>query len=130
MHVFEDEGLDPSRVVLGHMSWVPDFATHVEALRRGYWIAYDDFGMVDRRWYKGIDDQRRIEWAVEVFARGYGDQLLVSQDVACKVTLCRFGGTGYGHILRSVVPALVERGFSKTDVDRLLVSNPASMLAF
>jgi phosphotriesterase-related protein len=130
MAIVDNEGVSPDRVVLGHMSWVRDFETHLRALRRGYWIAYDDFGMNDPRWYNGIDDNRRIEWAVDVFGHGFGDRLLISQDVACKVTLRRFGGTGYGHILRSVVPALRQRGLTDSDVEQLLIRNPAQILAF
>jgi phosphotriesterase-related protein len=129
--VLESEQVDPARVVLAHMSSVPDFAAHLHALDRGYWIAYDNFGMaLANRWYRPIDDAQRIDWLLALFARGLGGRVLVSHDVWCKLQLRRYGGGGYGHILRSIVPALRERGLSADDVRRLLVDNPAEVLAF
>jgi phosphotriesterase-related protein len=132
MRVLEEEGAPPERVVLGHMSSVPDFSMHLRALERGYWIAYDNFGMglLSNAWYQPIADEQRVEWLVEVFRLGHGDRVLVSHDVWCKVQLRAFGGEGYGHILRSIVPKLLERGLSEDEVDQLLVRNPAEMLAF
>jgi phosphotriesterase-related protein len=132
MRVLEEEGMTPERVVLAHMSSVPDFSTHLEALDRGYWIAYDNFGMAHlaNPWLRPLPDERRIDWLLDVFRRGYGHRLLVSHDVWCKVQLRRFGGGGYGYILRTIVPRLRERGLSDSDVQRLLVANPAEVLAF
>jgi phosphotriesterase-related protein len=131
LRVLEEEGAPPGRVVLGHMSSVPDFAMHLEVLERGYWVAYDNFGMaLENRRYRPIRDSQRIEWLLEVMSRGFADRVLVSHDVWCKVQLRRHGGGGYGHILRTIVPELRERGLSQDDLDRLLVHNPAEVLAF
>ncbi len=132
MRVLDEEEARPERVVLGHMSSVADFAVHLEALERGYWIAYDNFGMAHlaNAWYRPITDEQRIEWLVDVFRRGFGGRILVSHDVWCKVQLRRFGGAGYGHILRTIVPELLERGLTERDIHGLLVDNPAEVLAF
>jgi phosphotriesterase-related protein len=132
MRVLEEEGAPPERVILGHMSSVADFATHLAALERGYWIGYDNFGMGDlaNTWYRPVSDAQRIEWLLEVFRRGFGHRLLISHDVWCKVQLRRYGGAGYGHILRSIVPLLREGGLSDGDIRQLLVGNPAEVLAF
>ena len=132
LRVLADEAVPPERVILGHMSSVPDFAVHLEALEQGYWIAYDNFGMarLANAWYRPLGDDQRVEWLLEVFRRGFGARVLVSHDVWCKVQLRRFGGEGYGHILRTIVPQLLEGGLSEADVDQLLVRNPAAVLAF
>jgi phosphotriesterase-related protein len=132
MRVVAEERLDPGRVILGHMSSVPDFAMHLAALERGFWIAYDNFGMagLTNAWLRQTSDDQRIEWALEVFRRGFGQRLLVSHDVWCKAQLLRFGGGGYGHVLRTIVPRLREGGLSDADVELLLVRNPAEVLAF
>jgi phosphotriesterase-related protein len=132
MRVLEEEGTPPERVILGHMSSIPDFAFHVEALDRGYWIAYDNFGMghLANARYRPLADQQRIAWLLDVFRLGYGSRVLVSHDVWCKLQLRRFGGGGYGHILRTIVPTLLEDGLSEDDIDRLIIRNPAEVLAF
>jgi phosphotriesterase-related protein len=129
--ILADEDVPPDRVILGHMSSVPDFALHLDALNRGYWIAYDDFGMeLENPWFKDTGDDQRMAWLTEAFDRGFGHRMLVSQDVWCRVGLRAFGGNGYAHILETIVPALHARGFEERDVRTLLVTNPAEVLAF
>jgi len=130
--VLEDEAVEPSRVILAHMSSIPDFAMHELALERGYWIAYDNFGMsrLANARYRPLSDDQRATWAVEVFRKGYGDRLLISHDVWCKLQLRRFGGGGYAHILRTIVPDLIRRGLAQDDIDQLLIRNPAAVLPF
>jgi phosphotriesterase-related protein len=132
IRVLEEEGARPDRVILAHMSSVLDFAAHLDALGRGYWIAYDNFGMehLANTWYQPITDEQRVEWLLEVFRRGYGGRVLISHDVWCKVQLRRFGGGGYGHILRVIVPRLREEGLTEIDIEQVLVGNPAEVLAF
>jgi phosphotriesterase-related protein len=132
LRILGEERVPPERVILGHMSSVPDFSVHLEALDEGYWIAYDNFGMarLANAWYRPLSDDQRVEWLLDVFRRGFGAHVLVSHDVWCKVQLRRFGGDGYGHILRTVVPELLAGGLSEADVDQLLVRNPATVLAF
>jgi phosphotriesterase-related protein len=132
IRVLEEEGTRPDRVILAHMSSVPDFATHLDAVERGYWIAYDNFGMghLANAWYRPITDEQRVEWLLEVFRLGYGGRVLVSHDVWCKVQLRRFGGGGYAHILRAIVPRLRDAGLTDNDIEQLLVKNPAEVLAF
>lgn len=132
MRVLEEEGAPPDRIVLGHMSSVPDFDAHIDALERGYWIAYDNFGMgsLANSWYRPVSDEQRVDWLLSVFERGFRHRILVSHDVWCKLQLRRFNGGGYGHVMRSVVPALRSRGLSDDDLEQLLVRNPAELLAY
>jgi phosphotriesterase-related protein len=41
-----------------------------------------------------------------------------------------FGGHGYGHIFRNVVPMMRRRGFTETEIDAILVDNPRRLLTF
>ena len=41
---------------------------------------------------------------------GFGDRLLLSQDVFLKIMLTRYGGFGYGYILKHFVPRLKRHG--------------------
>jgi phosphotriesterase-related protein len=44
------------------------------------------------------------------------------------VQLVKYGGVGYGHILRSIVPRMKRRGVDDATVTKLLVENPARLL--
>ena len=66
---------------------------------------------------------------MQLLDAGWADRLLIAQDVCTKVQLLRYGGAGYAHILRSIVPRLHRRGVDPATVHKLLVENPVRLLA-
>jgi phosphotriesterase-related protein len=59
---------------------------------------------------------------------GHLDQVLISLDIDTRSRLSRYGGEGYQHIIRNVVPILRRKGFSADEVDRIVARNPQTML--
>jgi phosphotriesterase-related protein len=55
---------------------------------------------------------------------------VISHDICYISRLVRFGGHGYGHIFRNVVPMMGRRGFSQAEIDAILVGNPGRLLTF
>jgi phosphotriesterase-related protein len=53
----------------------------------------------------------------------------VSHDVCTKHRTRRYGGVGYDHVLRDIVPWMPERGFDPGTIDRILVDNPRRAFA-
>jgi predicted metal-dependent phosphotriesterase family hydrolase len=70
------------------------------------------------------DTRNKLQWIRRLADAGYGDQVLLSQDVYMKPLLVAYGGTGYGYILSDFVPRLLAGGLSGEQVQRLLVDNP------
>jgi phosphotriesterase-related protein len=60
---------------------------------------------------------------------GYEDRLLISQDIWIKQCLRHYGGWGYDHIIRSIVPMLQRAGLSDFQVRKLLIDNPVKALS-
>ena len=52
----------------------------------------------------------------------------VSQDICQKTNLTKYGGHGYAHILENVVPMMLRKAMSETDIENVLVHNPARIL--
>src|SRR4029077_9401126 len=132
LDILEAAGADLSRVVISHLDEQPDTAYHRAILERGACVEYDTFG--SESYFDGDgsaepSDRERVDCLIELLDSGFGDRLLVSQDVCTKVQLLKFGGLGYGHILRSIVPRLRRRGVDDATVRKLLVDNPARVLA-
>ncbi len=65
---------------------------------------------------------------VRLVDAGYGGQLLVSGDLGVRCRLHAYGGWGYDHVLRHVVPLLQARGLDDPGIDALLARNPARVL--
>jgi phosphotriesterase-related protein len=53
---------------------------------------------------------------------------LISQDICTKTRLRQWGGHGYGHILRNVVPLMKKFGFEASLINQLLRENPLRLL--
>ncbi|WP_436935699.1 phosphotriesterase family protein [Halovenus marina] len=139
LDILENEGLDPSRVIMGHMDrdryeLKPESLTYQRELAdRGAFVEYDLWG--NEKYYtahydKKPSDPARIEAASELVDDGYADSLLFSHDVAFKDQLTKYGGFGYGHILENIVPMLREAGISRETIDTILEDNPGDALEF
>ena len=132
LDILEAAGADLSRVVVSHLDEQPDTSYHRAVLERGAYVEYDTFG--SESYFDGDgsaepSDRERVDCLIELLDGGWGDRLLISQDVCTKVQLLRYGGLGYAHILRSIVPRLRRRGVDEATVKKLLVDNPARLLA-
>jgi len=132
LDILEAAGADLSRVVISHLDEQPDTAYHRAILERGAYVEYDTFG--SESYFDGDgsaepSDRERVNCLLELLDAGFDDRLLISQDVCTRVQLLEYGGLGYGHILRSIVPRLRRRGVDDSTVRKLLVENPARVLA-
>jgi phosphotriesterase-related protein len=67
---------------------------------------------------------------VKLVKEGYLQQILVSHDIGTNERLTSYGGTGYAHILRDVVPIMKARGLSQGQIYTLLVDNPRRVLTY
>lgn len=94
-------------------------------LRRGVIVGFDSFGQDGyfSPTLKSRSDQEKMETLVALIERGYEDQLVLSMDMGKKHYLKRFGGMGYDHVLRRIIPRL-RQIYGVTDVvmDKLLVT--------
>jgi phosphotriesterase-related protein len=138
LDILESEGANPARVVMGHLDATIESSLdyHKKIIERGCYVQYDGCGN-ENYWPGGLGpgssfwlplDQTRIRAIKYAFDHGYQDQLLISQDVCKKMDLMKYGGFGYGHIVRNMVPQLRDEGFDQGEIDQLLIDNPRTML--
>lgn len=131
--VLEEEGVNLSRVVLGHMNTaILDEAYQLELLSRGANLAYDllgfDHSLIGVGKYPP-SDYDIVTGLVGLAGRGHLQQILVSQDMGgVKTRLMAYGGWGYAHTLSHVVPLFRNAGWGDAEVDTLLAANPARVL--
>lgn len=129
--VLEDEGVSVDRMVMGHMDQVPDLDYHRAVAQRGVYLEYDSLG---REYYSeefGCSfghDTWRVDALVQLINEGFGDQLVLSQDIGFKMDLRSFGGNGYSHVLTAIIPMLRRRDVSSEAIFGLLVENPRRIL--
>lgn len=131
--LLEAERADATRVVLSHADerLRGDSAALLALLRRGFTLGFDTFGRegyMPWRKRQHPSDAQRIETLVTLVAAGFGGQIVLSQDLAWKHELAAFGGQGYGHVLRNIVPRLRDSGVPEEAIHRMLVENPRRLL--
>jgi len=61
---------------------------------------------------------------------GYIKQILLSQDIGQKIQLVSYGGWGYAHILREVIPLMRIYGITDEQIDTMMIENPKRLLPF
>ena len=127
LRVFEEEGVDPSRVVVGHADSYPQLGHYLEVIRRGSSLEFDFLGMsftpTERH-----GEARVIELVCELLSRGHVDRILLSQDVCHDSQLTRYEGNGYVYLADTFLPRLRAAGVSEREIDTITVANPRRLL--
>ena len=125
--VFEEEGVDLRRVVIGHCGDTDDIEYLEEILQRGSFIGMDRFGMDFV-----LSMEKRIDTVAELCRRGWADRMVLSHDRACfidwhpKETIpAPAPRWKFHHILDDVIPALRQAGVGDEQINAMTVANPA-----
>ena len=124
LDLFAEEGVDLSRVCIGHCDSQPYLDYCLRIAERGAWVAFDNIGAQLGRL------EERIIWLIkELVARGHQEQVLLSHDVGQKPELSYFGGPGFTYLTRKFIPQLLSAGIPDAVVTKLTVTNPKRFLA-
>lgn len=129
--VFLEEGVDLSRVVIGHCGDTDDLDYLSKILEQGSYLGMDRFGIDGY-----LTTEQRVNVIAELCRRGFESQLVLSHDASCyidwiagELPLGPLPNWHYLHISNDVIPALLGAGVSQEQVDVMLVDNPRRFLA-
>ncbi|MEA2653609.1 MAG: phosphotriesterase-related protein [Chloroflexota bacterium] len=126
LRIFEEEGVDLGRVVIGHADSYPVLDHYLEIIRRGANLEFDFLGMP---WSKERHaEDRTVELTCELIGRGHADRLLLSQDVCHDSQLKRYDGNGYVYLAERFLPRLRAAGVSDAEIETMTTSNPRRLL--
>ena len=127
LDVFEAEGADLTRVVIGHADSHPSLDYHLAIAGRGATVEFDFLGMsftpLERHGEGRIVDNLR-----ELLARGHLERIVLSQDVCHDSQLRRYAGNGYTYLADTFLPRLREAGVSDDEIRTITVDNPRRLL--
>jgi phosphotriesterase-related protein len=121
----DEEGVDPTRIVLGHSGDSPD-VDHLTALaNEGFILGMDRFGLNVQTTFEA-----RADTVVELCCRGYADHMVLAHDAACYIdwidpnVLAMLTQWNFLHIHDAVLPYLREQGVTEAQIDTMLVETP------
>ena len=126
LRIFEEEGADPGRVVIGHADSYPVLEHYLAIIERGANLEFDFLGMPWER--ERLGEARVVELVCELLGRGHGDRLFLSQDVCNDSQLKAFAGNGYTYLAETFLPRLRAAGVSDAEIETMTVANPRRLL--
>ncbi|XP_029964950.1 phosphotriesterase-related protein-like [Salarias fasciatus] len=136
VRILQEAGADIGKTVMSHLDrTIFHRGALLDFAQMGSYLEYDLFGteMLNYPFDPAVDmpsDAQRVKTVAFLMKEGYEDKVLISHDIHSKNRLSEFGGHGYSHILKSIVPKMLSRGVSQHQVDKILVENPKRWLTF
>jgi predicted metal-dependent phosphotriesterase family hydrolase len=126
LRIFEEEGVDPARVVIGHADSYPVLDHYLAVLERGANLEFDFLGQ--RFDTEETEEPRLVELIVELLERDWGPQLLLSQDVCHNRQLKVNGGFGFTYLQQHFLPTLRTAAVGEGEIRQMTVDNPRRIL--
>lgn len=130
-------GVLPERICISHIDVENRYDYVIALLKKGVYVEFDNFGKeyyIKREVRNSgyglfVRDTERVSFMKRLIDEGYLNQILLSCDVCLKNLLHAYGGWGYDHLLKNVVPMMEDEGITKEQIETMLVKNPADWLA-
>ena len=130
LDIFESEGVDLAKVIIGHSCGSADLRYHTSMLDRGCYVGFDRFGLEFLQ-----PDRLRLASLIGLLGVGFERQIVLSHDsVAC---ILGRGGLGLPpeimetiknweptHIFKHILPALRNAGVPESKITTMMVDNP------
>jgi phosphotriesterase-related protein len=124
--IFQEEGVDLSRVIVGHSGDTTDIQYLEKLISNGSYIGMDRFG-IDVL----LPFEDRVNTVAKMCELGYAGKMVLSQDASCFMDALpeaalpvMLPNWHYLHIHNDVIPALKQRGVTDEQIRTMLVDNP------
>ena len=131
MKVFEEEGVPPERVLIGHTGDTDSLDYIEELLSHGPFIGMDRYG-IDVI----LPTEQRNSTVLELVKRGYSERMMLSQDACCTIdwfpdelVAQMAPNWNMTYVLDEIVPTLKKSGVTDEQVDQMMVEAPRRWLA-
>jgi phosphotriesterase-related protein len=124
--IFEEEGVELSRVVLGHCGDTADCDYLEKLIQKGSYIGMDRFG-IDTI----LSFESRADTIARLCRRGLAERMVLSHDAACYIDWLEeeplrsaLPNWHFNHIPDDVLPALKQKGVTDSQIRTMLIDNP------
>jgi len=129
--VFVEEGVDLTRVIIGHSGDTTDLDYLEELVAAGSYLGMDRFGLDN---ILAFDD--RVDIVARMCERGHADRMVLAHDASCHIDWLPEAALPfvlpnwhYLHIHNDVLPALRRRGVTEDQITTMLVDNPRTIFS-
>ena len=132
----QEAGADFSRTIMDHIDRrIFEIDDILRLADTGCVLEFDVFGWETSFFVQGVDldlssDAVRVTAIRALIDAGHLDRIVIAHDICQRTRQVEFGGHGYGHIYRNIIPMMHRRNFSEEQIDAILIDNPARLLTF
>jgi phosphotriesterase-related protein len=136
MDFIKARGGDPSRTIMDHIDrTIFDDDALFRLADTGVVLEWDLFGQESCLYTPNLDvdmpnDAGRLRAIRKVLDRGHRGQIVIAHDICHRSHMSRWGGWGYAHIHRDVLPLMRRRGFTEAEIEEILINTPRRLLTF
>jgi phosphotriesterase-related protein len=126
--LIEEEGVEPSRVIIGHCDAVrfPDY--HREIVQAGAYVQFDHVCEEEGAAYS-LPDSLRVQWVLALLEQGYERQMLLSSDrITHRLSRGSVQRFTLSSLVRNFLPALRKAGVGEKTIQAIMVENPRRAL--
>ncbi|MEJ2739898.1 MAG: hypothetical protein P8105_08750 [Dehalococcoidia bacterium] len=122
--ILESEGIDLSRVVIGHTCTSSDIAYYLDIIGRGAYAGFDRIG-----WNEYQRNEVRLVAVTGLIGAGYTDRMILSQDSLMAVAEAPHlpapqGENRWTYLEDEFIPRLLNAGIKSESIEQVLVHNP------
>ena len=129
--IFAEEGVDLTRVIIGHSGDTTDLDYLEEMIGAGSYLGMDRFGLDN---ILSFDD--RVDTVARMCERGHAAKMVLAHDASCHIDWLPEAALPlvlpnwhYLHIHNDVLPALRKRGVTEEQITTMLVDNPRTIFS-
>ena len=129
--VFADEGVDLSRVIIGHSGDTTDLDYLEELIAAGSYLGMDRFGLNNI-----LNFEDRVDTVARMCERGHANKMVLAHDASCYIDWLPEAALPFAlpdwhflHIHNDVLPALSQRGVTEEQIATMLVDNPRAIFS-
>lgn len=126
VRIFEEEGVDPTRIVIGHADSVLDLDYYLALLDRGVSLCFDQLGQPGE--YRAAAEAQLVELIVELLERGFANRIVLSHDVCSNAQLKAYGGAGFSYVAQHFLPHLRTAAVGEGEIATMTIDNPRRIL--
>jgi len=128
------EGMNPKRIMIGHMCGNPSVQYQMNVLSKGVNISFDRFGIETF-----VPDKVRTSMLVGLLGVGYTGCIMMSHDFMCCVSgrggklpeeiAQKTANWSLTHIFQNIIPALKKAGITDDQIRMMTVDNPRRLFS-
>jgi phosphotriesterase-related protein len=127
--ILVQEGVDPSRIVIGHTDTVKALQYSIDLLERGVYVEYDCMMAVKSGGHIAEHELvRRVDYLKALVDLGYAERILLSQDVSQRSHQWALGGPGLTFVFEEFADAAVAAGIEREALELMWTENPRRVL--